>query len=544
MLRDDRTSGFSRTRRASGLLSAAALALAVALGSSTTGCRTKNEDVHRWANTAQGPRKLIAVLTHQKYPIDLRVEAALTLIRMKPRGGRRIGIQGSDDQPGLVDALAQLSPAERAKVLDRLVPAMVAEMRRPPPKAQAGQAAAPDASYPYKDAAFALLTHDGGSIVADERNRRALRDGLREWTTADFAARMDESSQIYGIEQVLRELKAEGVRTLPELIDPGARKIDRIADLVAELGDSPTKLRASQKLVEVAREVGSDRWIKQKAPAVEAANKASKLNPTPEQFKAQLETYQEEELLRVFASMKKVGGAPAVDYLLEFAQNELHPEKRRAAALAALEGNLDKNNSRHAEIALAIASGKDTPDVVRDIALLRVGEFPRKVVVSKLYELFEHDNWKVRWVAAELVLKMSEPQHIDEFMQRVGNTKHLAITEPLRYGALMGSMKGSPAPKQLIDKYVQPGHPVQARLSAFGYYFDKGTKEDLPAVEPYVADAAKVEGCKEGAQDCEWKCTVGEGEQQETKDITTVGEFVRYCVKPAMEKRKAQKQKQ
>ena len=526
------------------MLSAASLALAVGLGSVTTGCRTTTEDVHRWANTAQGPRKLIAVLTHQKYPADLRVEAAMTLIRMKPRGGRRIGIQGSDEQPGLVDALAQLPRTDRAKLIDRLVPALAAEMKKPPPKAQSGQPNTADTSFPYKDAAFALLTHDGGSVIAEESNRRALRDALREWASADFANRMDESSQIYGLEQVLRELKADGVRSLPELIDPGARRIDRIADLVAELGDQPTKLRASQRLVQVAQEVASPRWIQQKAPAVEAANKASKLNPTPEQFRAQLETYQEEELLRVFASMKKVGGAPAVDYLLAFAQDEHNPEKRRAAALAALEGKLDKNNSRHAEIALAIASAKDTPDVVRDIALLRVGEFPRKVVVSKLYELFGHENWKVRWVAAELVLKMSGPEHVDEFMEHLGTAKGLAITEPLRYGALIGALKGSPAPKELIDKYLQPDHPVQARLSAFGYYYDVGTQEQLPTIEPYLEDRAKVEGCREGAQDCEWKCTVGEGAQQETKDITTVGEFVRYCVKPAMEKRKAQKQKQ
>ena len=540
---DDRRTRFF-SKRPAGLLSAASLALAVSLGSAATACRTSTEDVHRWANTAQGPRKLIAVLTHQKYPVDLRIEAAMTLIRMKPRGGRRIGIQGSDEQPGLVDALAQLPPTDRAKLIDRLVPALAAEMKTPPPKTQPGQPSTADDSFPYKDAAFALLTHEGGSVIAEEKNRRALRDALREWVAGDFANRMDESSQIFGLEQVLRELKAEGVRNLSELIEPGARKIDRISELIAELGDQPTKLRASQKLVQVARDVASPGWIQQKAPAVQAANKASKLNPTPEQFKAQLETYQEEELLKVFSSMKKVGGAPAVDYLLSFAQDERNPEKRRAGALAALEGNLDKNNPRHAEVALAIASAKDTPDAVRDIALLRVGEFPRKLVVSKLYELFDYENWKVRWVAAELVLKLSGPEHVDEFMEHLGTAKGLAITEPLRYGALIGAMKGSPSPKELIDKYLPPDHPVQARLSAFGYYYDVGTQEQLPTIQPYLEDRAKVEGCTEGAQDCEWKCTVGEGAQQETKDITTVGEFVRYCVQPAMEKRKAQKLKQ
>ena len=87
-----------------------------------SGCRTSEDDVHRWANTAQGPRKLVAVLTHDKYPIDLRIEAPETLVSMKPRGGRRIGIQGTDEQEGLVDALAQMAPAPRAALIGKLVP--------------------------------------------------------------------------------------------------------------------------------------------------------------------------------------------------------------------------------------------------------------------------------------------------------------------------------------------------------------------------------------------------------------------------------------
>src|SRR6186713_2700993 len=123
------------------------------------GCRTSEDDVHRWANTAQGPRKLVAVLTHDKYPMDLRIEAAETLISMKPRGGRRIGIQGTDEQPGLIDALAQMQPVARTAIVSRLVPKLQEEMGKPLPSAQAGQAVA-DPTIPYKDAAFAILTHE------------------------------------------------------------------------------------------------------------------------------------------------------------------------------------------------------------------------------------------------------------------------------------------------------------------------------------------------------------------------------------------------
>ncbi|MGC4087467.1 MAG: hypothetical protein QM756_06170 [Polyangiaceae bacterium] len=501
------------------------------------GCRTSSDDVHRWANTAQGPRKLLAVLTHDKYPLELRVEAALSLISMKPRAGRRIGIQGTDDQPGVVEVLGQMPPSARNAIIGRLVPRLLEEMKRPLPVAQAGQPAPADPSVPYKDAAFALMTHNSGSLLADPAQIAALREALASWSSTNFAERLDDSSQLYGIEQMMRELKADGVRALPTLIAPGAPKIDRLAELISDFGDPATKLVASQKLVAVAKEVNSENWIKQKAPSVEAANRASKLAPKPEQFRQQLVQYQEEELLRVFASMKKVGGKPVVDYLLAFTQDKNESEKRRATAMAALQGNLDSKNPAHAEVPLQVAAANETPDQLRDVAFARVGEFPRQMILGKLYALFKSDNWKVRWVAADLILKTSETSELPEFFAKLGQADGFALTEPLSYGARIAAMKGSPPPSELIDKYATATHPVQVRLSALGYYYDSSVKAGYSKIEGYAADKAKVPSCKEGVKDCEWKCEVGEGDKREKKDIATVGDFVTYCVKPAMEAR-------
>lgn len=518
------------------VLGAAVLVSAFGLG----GCRTSSDDVHRWANTVQGPRKLLAVLTHEKYPLELRVDAALSLVSMKPRSGRRIGIQGSDDQPGLIDALAQLQPAARNAIVSRLVPRLLEEMKRPLPVAQAGQPAPVDGSVPYKDAAFALLTHNSGSLIADQAQAAALREALSAWAATDFADRLDDSSQLYGIEQMMRELKADGVRALPALIVPGGAKIDRLAELVADFGDPQTKLLASQKLVAVAKEVNSEAWIKQKAPSVEAANRASKLTPTPEQFKKQLVQYQEEELLRGFSSMKKIGGKPVVDYLLAFAQDKTQSEKRRATAMAALQGNLERNNLAHAQVSLAIASAADTPDQLRDVAFARVGEFPRQMILNKLYEQFKNDNWKVRWVAAELILKTSDTSELPQFFSKLGQADGFAITEPLSYGARIAAMKAgpnSPPPAQVVDKYLGSSHQVQVRMTALGFYFETGTKADLGKIEGLASDRAKVPSCKDDAKDCEWKCEVGPSDKRETKEIATLGDFVTYCIKPAMEKR-------
>jgi hypothetical protein len=527
---------FSAKLRMRGFRLARWVTLGAVLGLGTvaaTGCRTTNDDLERWTTTSQGPRKLVAVLVHDKYPIELRVEAAMALTRMKARGGRKVGLLGQDDQIGLLAALESLVPAEREKIVTRMVPKLEEGMKQPPVKSQGGQPAV-DPSYEFKDAAFALLTHADGALIQNDETRKRLRVVLTDWCMTDFSDRMDESSQLFGVEQVLRELGAEGVARLPEQIQPNAKKIDRMADLVAELGDEKAKAVASERLTKVAEDISSEHWVKQKAPLVDAANKESRLKPNPEQFKAQLEAYQEEELLRVFASMKKIGGAPAVNFLLNFAKTDKN-EKRRAAALAALEGNLDKNKEDQVKTILDIASATDTPDAVRDVALRRVGELPRKLVVDKLYTLFSNDNWKIRWVAAELVLKMSDTSHLGEFMGKIAPLKSMAITEPLRYGALIGLMKGNA--RESVKKYSGRDHATSVRLTALGYYYDNGVKSEISSLEPYSEDRSKVPGCKEGAEDCEWKCAVGEGKSQEVKEIKTLGEFVSFCLKPAMEKR-------
>src|SRR5690242_18887218 len=105
--------------------------------------------------------------------------------------------------------------------------------------------------------------------------------------------------------------------------------------------------------------------------------------------------------------MKKIGQPPIVEYLLSLAGDNTQSEKRRATALVALEGQIDKDIKSQVVRVLALASAEGTPDCVRDAAMRRVGEMPRKLVVDRLYPMFDAKEWKVRWVAAELILKMS-----------------------------------------------------------------------------------------------------------------------------------------
>src|SRR4029079_5557841 len=84
-----------------------------------SGCAVAETDVRRWETTARGPEKLVAVVTHDKYSWPLRTEAALSLIRMKPRSGRRIGNEL------LVNALESLSDDSRKKIVAGMTPELL-----------------------------------------------------------------------------------------------------------------------------------------------------------------------------------------------------------------------------------------------------------------------------------------------------------------------------------------------------------------------------------------------------------------------------------
>lgn len=521
-----RPSASTPTRARVGALCLAAAFTGLAAG----GCRVNEDDVHRWESTAHGPDKLRAVLYYDKYDNPLRVEAALSLVRMKPRAGRRIGINI------MVDTLATITPETRQVIVASLVPLIIKELQRPPPAAQAGQESPPDASFAYKDAAFAMLTHEG-SIITDEGLKQALKNALVEWAMADFEHRLENRTQAYGMEQLLRFVGPAAVVGLPKLMTREAQRLDQMAGLVAELGDEKTKVAASAALVSIAQYVLSDEWLKVKKPDLEDKNRRLKLEPTPKQFQAQLAQWQDEELIRQFGSMRKLGQRPVIDFCLDFAAKKDQSDKRRQAALAALEARLDRNNPDDIKRVLAIASS-DAPDIVLDQAFKRLGELPREQVVEKLYDLYKTDKWKVRRAAAMTVLKMSTAKNIDEFMGKLPEgsaAKGFAMPEALAYGAGLGDLKEG-KPVDALRKYFSSGGTT-ARATAIAYWYTFGTSADLPQVQPLEGDGAKVPVCE--GDECKWACEIAKenSKERELKDIKTIGDFVKYCIEPAMKER-------
>jgi hypothetical protein len=530
----------------------AALGSALAL----SGCRVDENDVHRWEGTAQGPKKLCAVLLHDKYDTSLRVESALAIIRMKPRSGRRLAFTQIDGDAeaadpvckgSLVDVLSALAPDVQKAIVGQLVTSIIVELKKPPPAVQPGQPLPTDASLPYKDAAYALMMADKPALITDDAQKKDLKGALTEWATVDFEHRSEARGQASTMDQVLRAVGPDSVVTLPKLMIRDARKLDSMAVLVADIGDAKTKEAASAALVEVAKWVLTEDWAKLRTKELEKSNADQKLTPTADQFKKQLELLQDDELTKLFGSLRRVGGRPTVDFALAFAARKDQSDKRRQFAMATIEGRLDKTNPDDLKRVIEIASNGDTPDVVLDQAFRRLGELPREAVADKLLGLFKTDKWKVRRAAAATFLKMSSVKNIREFLTALPDGKPFAMAEALTYGALLGELKEG-KPLDELKPFMTTGSGA-ARTSAIAYYFTYGTSAELPELTPLMVEGeygpTPAPTC-DTDPDCKWICEVPkEGAQgREQKEIKTINDFVRFCIEPAMKDRKPEAAKE
>ncbi|HVJ89291.1 MAG TPA: hypothetical protein VM580_05765, partial [Labilithrix sp.] len=231
----------------------------------------------RWETTQRGPHKLVAVITHDKYPIELRTEAAMSLIRMPPRGGVRQGIkyliEKYKDEDG-VDrdgALVQLSEETRRQIVDRLTPLLIAELKAPPPARTPEGRLPPDPTIPFKDASFAMLIHEP-PLVSNEKTKADLKDALMQWAQTGFEDRVENGSQQYGLEQMMRTLGAASVKVLPGLVNENTARIDRIASLVKDIGDDAAKLELSKALVVLADKYNSKEWLDAQTKVVKEHN--------------------------------------------------------------------------------------------------------------------------------------------------------------------------------------------------------------------------------------------------------------------------------
>jgi hypothetical protein len=511
----------------------------VAILTAGSGCAVSESDVHRWETTEGGPEKLYALVTHDKYSWSLREEAALSLVHMRPRNGRHVGLEylalGYDTPQGRVQgALSILTDDARKHIVDDIAPKLEEQIQQPPPPPPVeGQPQQPDASMPYKDAAFALLSHEP-PLVVDDKTKADLTTALAQWVQVDFEDRIGNSSQQFGVEQIMRFLGPTSVKSLPSTIAEGNTQNDKACQLIADIGDDDTKNRAGQALVALAKTIDSPGWLDKQRGLVQEANKKTGANPSEKDLQTQLKTYQEQELEKVFTNMKRVGGRPIIEYCLAYARDNSKSEKMRIDALAALENRIDKNVPADMTTLFAIVADDTAPDSVRGGAMARVGELPKDVILPRLYALFSK-KWQVRMDAAKLILKTITTRDVPDFMRHLPADSHtkMGLSEPVLYGALIMGMDaqqagGGPKPRDVLNGYLESSS-VGDKLTAAGSYY-QAKKADAGPLRALESDKTPVAKC-EPADKCGWECIVN----KESKTPTTVGEFVQWCIEPQLQ---------
>jgi hypothetical protein len=209
---------------------------------------------------------------------------------------------------------------------------------------------------------------------------------------------------------------------------------------------------------------------------------------------------------------------------------------------------------------LAIARSSTAPDEVKHGALQRITSYPPERTVKAFYELFESPNWKVRYDGAMSILTIMQkvgtrsgttpkeflgklPQKPDDGTGTGG--QKFGLGEPSAYGLTLSQLpKELNARDAIMDALNSKS--MGAQLTALGWFLSVGTKNDLRMLAKWETDKAPVPKCKE-EDECGWDrpgCPVpkpgGKPDEGEWKSVTTVGEYVRYCVKPQIELRAKQ----
>jgi hypothetical protein len=137
------------------------------------------------------------------------------------------------------------------------------------------------------------------------------------------------------------------------------------------------------------------------------------------------------------------------------------------------------------------------------------------------------------------VLKSISIKDVPGFLQHLptNDRSKMALTEVITYGALISAMDphDGPPPRELLRSYFASSN-LGAKLTAVGSYY--GAKKSLAApVTGLEEDKTALPRC-EPADGCGWQCEIAKApnsQERERKNVTTVGEFVRWCIEPSLQ---------
>ncbi len=444
-------------------------------------CKVGPEDIEYWKGTVKGPGKIIAVMLADKYPIELRTQAALALIDME-----RPDRDGSAD---LQQALQRLDENERNELIAGMVPGLETLMKQAEPNSNGAASAR---QIRAKDAAFLLVTHAPPDVKAK------LTSDVIAWYAEDFNGRSLAGN--YSAEQIVRSLGPAAAKELVKGLKARmpAQALVKMAQLIGQIGEPQAKKEAAQKLVAIADEMDGPEflaWVKQ---SVKDQAERTSVKLEPKKLEQIAETNRENFINDgALPAMKWLADESIVKKrLLTIASSPLQGESgttRRVRALQALEGKV--NTGDLAQI-LPLALDKSHPTAVRDYAFDRIGDIRSPEALPALWPLVSSaEDARLRWRAGELVLAIGGAVVVPDFFARLPSGADYTAEELEGYASRVGQM--TPVPTETMRNQLGSAH-WYARIVALRFFERKGSAADVKRLEALISDALPVKGPRWG----------------------------------------------
>lgn len=464
----------------------------LALALIATACAVTEADIEAWKGTVRGPGKILAVLLADKYSDPLRIHAGLALVEME-----RSDVDGIAELQG---GLVQLPEETRRRIVDGMTDGLIQMMNG---QGAAGGAptgvgdAPPPIQVRAKDAAFVILQY------ASPAQQSTLTDAIVGWFVADFNGRSLAGN--FSAEQVIRALGAPAASRLVEAMNARLpqQALTKIAELIAQLGDAPTKARAGERVVAIESEMESAEfltWLGERLSTQAAASDPPR-TLTPEQINRGA-TFNREQFIvsGAIPAMHHLGDQPVVAArLLVIAQQPsttAEQETRRVAALQALEGHVQPGQ---AAPLLALALDQAQPAAVRDYAFDRIADARDRGVVPQLWPIATQaaatspTAWRARWRVGTLLLSLGGGEVVNEWFTRLprGTGERYAREELHGYAERLAQVR--PAPTALMRAKLTSAVWFEQAIAL--YYFERvGTEADLVAIQALTSSTTPTVG--------------------------------------------------
>lgn len=478
------------------------LLLCAAWGVLTLGCRVDSDDVDYWKGTVKGPTRLAAVVGSERYPEELRTQAALAMIEMD-----RTDVDGLALLKRSLDDLRREDHEASETIVHAMVPRLQSLLSEEVEESEAN--GPPSNQVRAKDAAYMVIPY------APEDSRADLIRSVVGWYSKDFAGRSLAGD--YSAEQVTRALGAPAAEMLVAALNETMPRqaLIKIAEIVGDGGDPSTKAKAAARLVEIEQAMEKRAFLNWLADGIRASLQESG-EPIDDAQVRKLAVYNRENYINQGAlpAMRHLADQPVVaTRLLQIADTK--PGKgdskawrerlnaRRARALQALEGNATR---KHLNRLLSIALDNTNAIEVRDYAFDRVGDIGSRDAIGRLWPLVtrvgctadacapaDKLSKRLRWRAGELVLSSGGRAVIDDFVTRLPQAPGIQYEPEELAGYATRISLMTPPPTSAVRRLINSPQWWN-RVIALRYLERRGTEADVPLMKRLTSDQTVVAG--------------------------------------------------